>query len=474
MILNKTKLTQARGYWEGTAEAVDAETANLVAAYKKDVCKGYRSLTLEQIDTQLGGTQFHVTRKYDGELAVIFWNGTDLFSLNSGGRVRMGLPCMEEAARCLQAAGISEAVLPAELHLDESAGRTRVFEVLAALADPKQHGQIRLAFFDVISLDGVTGQTSYAEIHRKLEELFAGALTCGPVRHVLTDSRANVRELFAAWVEEEGGEGLVVRSELPFIHKIKPRYSIDAVVVGFSEGVAERKGQVRSLLLAMMPEDGVYQIVGHAGGGFSEEQRNAFFTRLLPMKIDSAYIETDSNHVAFHMVRPEIVVEVKLSDVLYESTVGPIVNPLLQIENGAYVRVGATPGISIVFPAFERLREDKGPNQTDVRLSQLDEFAYKPAEEKQAAADVKASALLRRTVYKKDSGSKLMVQKFLVWKTNKSEHGYPEYVMAYTNFSSERKDPLSNDVRVSGDEEQILQIYDDFIEKNVKKGWVEV
>jgi hypothetical protein len=64
-----------------------------------------------------------------------------------------------------------------------------------------------------------------------------------------------------------------------------------------------------------------------------------------------------------------------------------------------------------------------------------------------------------------------MVQKFLVWKTNKEQHGYPAYVLSYTNFSSERSEPLTLDMRVSNDEQQIMQLYTEFIGKNVKSGW---
>jgi hypothetical protein len=72
------------------------------------------------------------------------------------------------------------------------------------------------------------------------------------------------------------------------------------------------------------------------------------------------------------------------------------------------------------------------------------------------------------------NGAKLMVQKFLAWKTNKEQNGYPAYVFSYTNFSSERAEPLSAEARVSNSREQILQLCDGFIAKNVKKGWEKV
>jgi ATP-dependent DNA ligase len=386
----------------------------------------------------------------------------------------MGLPCMDAAAKCLKEAGIKEAIVPSELYYDEDGGRSRVFDVLSALADKEKLGKLHLAPFDIVSLDGTAFKAlSYADTHKKLVEIFRDEY-CRPVRLEAVDSRAGVRSIFNSWVDEEGAEGLVVRSELPLIYKVKPRYSIDAAVIGFSEGAAEFRGQIRSLLLALMPEEGVYQIIGRVGGGFGDEQRKEFFERLMPMKMSSSYIETDSNHVAFHMIKPGLVVEVNINDVLFETSSGPIFNPLLQIIDGSYKRRSSVQGISVVFPVFERVREDKGANAQDVRWSQVNEINYVPMEEKGPEKELQRSELITRDVYKKEQGAKLMVQKYLVWRTNKGTQGFPEYVLSYTNFSSDRKDPLSSDVRISGDRDQIMGIYAGLLEKNIKKGWVQV
>jgi hypothetical protein len=483
MKLDQSRLDDTKGYAEGlAADAVDPETAALVADYKKSVCKNYISLNPEQLDLRLGGNTFHVTRKYDGEFAMLCWTGEALFAINTGGRVRLGLPCMEEAARCLAKAGIREAVIPAELHIDEAEGRSRVFDVLTALADKALHTRLRLAPFDLVRLVRHDGEVfraySYGEIHRRLTELFPAHSLVTPVRCQKVDSRAEVRALHSAWVETEGAEGLVVRSELPFVYKVKPRYSLDVAVVGFSEGLAEMQGQIRSLLLAMMPEEGVYQIIGKTGNGFGEELKKELYSQLLADEMPSKYIETDANHVAFHMVRPKRVIELTVNDVLFETASGPILNSRLEIRDGEYRSVGAVPGISVVFPIFARLREDKQADHAqDVRLSQIDEFAVNPYAVVEAACggrELPASEILRREVYTKELGTKRMVQKFVAWKTNKEGHGYPAYVLAYTNFSSERAEPLNQEARISGSEAQILALFEEFVAKNIKKGWVKV
>ena len=455
----------------------DKEALEIAIRYKKDVCKRYNSINPDEIDEKLAGTSFYVTRKYDGELAVLIWDGKTCFTVNTGGKVRKDLPCMEEAAKCLKAAKIKSALIPSELHTDEEKDRSRVSGVLSALADKSLHGKLRLAPFDIISIDDFTGGV-YGETHKKLTAVFGKSELIRPVRCETADTKEQVKALFAKWVDEEGSEGLVVRSELPMVYKVKNRHTIDAAVIGFSEGTGDTKGQIRALLLALMTEDGGFQIIGRCGNGLEDAQKKDLFPKLLKTTVESKYIETDSNHLAFHMIKPELVVEVFVNDLLFENNSGSqISNPLLELKDKVYTRTGTMPGVSLVHPVISQFRTDKKVNPQDVRLAQINEINYNPytQSETTGSKELAKSKLLERKVYKKTQGSKLMVQKFLVWKTNKEETGtYPAYVLAYTNYSSDRADALQYDIRVSNSEKQIRALYADFMEKNVKKGWDEV
>ena len=46
--------------------------------------------------------------------------------------------------------------------------------------------------------------------------------------------------------------------------------------------------------------------------------------------------------------------------------------------------------------------------------------------------------------------------------------------MHYTNYSPTRKDPLKREVRISNSKKQIVELLNQFIEKNIKKGWSKV
>jgi hypothetical protein len=489
MQLNKDNLVPAKaGYQEGTSagdnSCVDNDTAQIVPAYKKTVCKSYISINADQIDTRLSGTEYYVTRKYDGELNILFFDGEDTFLINIGGKVRAGLPCLEDARQALQEAGVSKAVIACELCVSEEDGRTRIFDVLAALADKDQVRRLTLSPFDILELEqnnssGAAAVSftndSYATVHSKLSDLFGSTPTCLPVRLQKVSSKSMVKDLFEKWVNSENSEGLIVRSELPLIYKVKPRYTLDAAVVGFSEGTGENKGQIRTLLLALMPEEGKYQIFGKTGNGFGEELKQSLLPVLSTKIIESSYIETDSNHVAFHMIKPDTVIELLINDVIFDTTSGPVLNPVLELVDGRFTLSHTTTGFSVVFPIFSRIREDKSCTLPDVRLAQISQWLDMPASAgTNVSVSLPASEIILRDVYKKEQKGKTMVQKFLIWKTNKEDAGYPAYVMHYTNYSPDRAEPMKRDIRISNSKEQIEQICDSFVESNIKKGWERV
>jgi ATP-dependent DNA ligase len=455
------------------------------AQYKKRVSQSFIPLTPEQIDARLAGSAFYVSRKYDGLLTLVVWDGKEAAGFHSSGRPAGPAPCFVEAGEALKAANLDAAVIAAELYVEESGGRSRAFDAVKALADPAARDKLALAAFDVLSLNGQPFQaSSWKDTLDELERLFGQGRRVRPVQAARAANREEVKQLFAAWVERDGAEGLVARSELPLVFKIKPRHSIDAVVVGFSVGapvaITGQAGgagtdEVRSLLLALIDENGGYQVIGRAGNGIPAEERRPLRERLMPARVASSYVETDSNHVAFFMVRPELVVQVSAGDVIFEDSSGPIANQRLECGEGGWRRTGSVPGFSLTAPVFERLREDKRADAEDTRLGQIAERFYNPhAERDTGGGALPASEPLRREVFKKESGGKLMVLKFLLWKTNKEEHGWPAYAAACVNYSSERAEPLKQDMRVSSDKAQIEELYDAFVAANVKKGWEKV
>src|SRR5688500_4996105 len=60
---------------------------------------------------------YYATRKYDGEFAIVVFDGERIISVNPGGTVRAGLPSLEEAGALLKKAGVKSCVLGAEYYV---------------------------------------------------------------------------------------------------------------------------------------------------------------------------------------------------------------------------------------------------------------------------------------------------------------------------------------------------------------------
>jgi hypothetical protein len=79
--------------------------------------------------------------------------------------------------------------------------------------------------------------------------------------------------------------------------------------------------------------------------------------------------------------------------------------------------------------------------------------------------------VIKRQVWVKKSHEKQDIRKLVVWKTNKSNADYPEFVVHWTDFSATRKSPLDREVRLAKNEEDALAIAESMITENIKKGW---
>lgn len=478
MKINENKLKKRNGYEEGRADALDKASVDKAAVYKKEFLKKFIPISPQQIDTRLADSQYWVTRKYDGEYADIFYEDGVAITVNRSGRVRRGIPCIDEAARILKNKGIKQAIIPAEIYAHSTTKKTRVNDLIYALADAAKIKNLRLACYDLLELNGKEFKPKdYGETLEKLGELLEGGKLCHEVDWTIVHSNAEVKEIFSHWVEKEQSEGLVIRSEMPFVWKIKPRHNVDAVVIGFTEGTGEARGQVRTMLLALMPEEGKYQIVTHVGGGIPETLKRELFDYFTPRVMKSEYVDTDSNHVAFQMVEPDRVIEFSVNDARWETPNGLIQNTVLEIVEGEYRVSETVNGISFVAPIIERFRDDKQADADDVRLSQVENFSsFEPEElEKITPPKLRPSELMFREVYRKKIGDKIMVLKFTGWKTNKEKTGeWPAYVLHTTNFSSDRQQRLQRDVDITDDRDQLMELKDKAVEANVKKGWEKV
>ena len=456
---------------------LDKEIIEKAKQYKKRIAGSFVLVDGNEISGKITGSQFVATKKIDGSLYGLFFEEGAVLGVSTTGRIIKDLPCLKEAADLLKARGIGSAVIEAELYaVLEDGKRERVGDVSKAMADKSLWDRLFLAPFDIVMLDGGDyRKDNYIETIKELGSIFDGKLVRA-VEYREASSKDEVASIYREWVEEGGAEGIVLHSELPFVYKIKPHHTIDAVIVGFTCGEGDDSDGVRDIAVALMNEKGQLQIIGVTGNGFTNEQRRQLLKDLEPMVCQSEYIITDSRNVAFQMVKPSIIIEVSVGDFISEASDGtPKMNPLLTFsESDGYLSEGNTPGVSILHMTFVRFRDDKSFNESDIRISQVTDVCPFSQGNSVKLNGLPKSEILAKRIFTKGSGEKMMVQKYVVWKTNKEESSlFPAYVFFYTDFSSGRKDMLKRDIRVSSDKEQIIAFMDAAIAQNVKKGWTE-
>lgn len=438
-------------------------------------------LSKDDIRRKLPAAEYHVSRKVDGEFTVLAFRDGEAVTVNPGGTVRVGMPWQQEAVERLKAAGVSEALIAGELYAERrDGGRPRVHDVVSAARQPNEESdleRLRFAVFDLISLDGKLLDDAFEERWRHIERIFSGGQAAHPVESFRVADAEAVHGLFEKWVEGEGAEGLVVRSDLAGLFKVKPQHTLDLVVVGFTESVDERAGMLHDLLTAVVRKDGTLHLLCKVGGGFSDDQRRDLLSDLKDRVVESDYTEVNSDHVAYQMVRPEWVVEVNCLDLVSQTTRGGPVNRMVlgwNREEEKYDILRRLPLASVISPQFVRIRDDKTYNPADARIDQVAEQVEVSMSDMDAAQlTLPKSEILRREVFTKQLKGATMVRKFLLWKTNKENESddFPAYVIHYTDFSPNRKVPLQRDVRVSNSESQIHSIWDSLKEANIKKGW---
>lgn len=436
----------------------------------------------DDVGAKVPAGDFHVSRKIDGEFTMLNFTDGQAIGINPGGTVRLGLPWLEEAALLLTKSGIQSARIVGELYVHHTERRARVHDVSKIARGPQSLDdlqRLRFAPFDIIDIDGTGPSEEYAGTFQTLETLFSTSGLNQPVETRITTTRKEILEIFEQWVEGEDAEGLVLRGDVAGIFKVKPRHTLDVVVVGFTESTEEREGLLHDLLVAVVRSDGALQILTRVGGGFSDSQRRQMLSDLKDRVVESEYVEVNSDYVAYQMVRPEWVIEISCLDLISQTTRGGNVNRMVvsfSEEAAAYRVVRRMPLATAIFPQFVRLREDKQVHPEDVSATQVsDRVEVAMIDTDASSFRLPRAEVVKREVFTKVLKGETMVRKFVVLKTNKENatEDYPAYVLHYTDYSPNRKEPLQREVTVSNSEDQITALLLACKQANIKKGWKE-
>jgi hypothetical protein len=455
-----------------------AELSDRMTRYRREVAKRYRVISHDLIAKFLPEGSFTISTKLDGELWFLAKRGGDVVLASYNGRVLHGTSLVREAAKKLE--GAPELLIAGELVAIPEEGRPRVQHVAVALGSGALEATLRFFPFDLVQEGDVDSQTvPYKERYARVTQLFGEAkddARVAPVTSVEGDSAA-VASYFRAWVETQLFEGLVVRAESGVTFKIKPTFTIDAVVVAYGDRrTAGSAGgaavtEMRELTLALLNDDGSFQIIGPVGGGFDLEQRVAWRERLGAIEAPSAFRMANRAGTLCRFVRPEVVVEVKCSDLIEaDANDAPIARMALRWDPVAgYAPVGDARVPALLFPLFVRERTDKRVDLGSVGLEQL--TSRLPADMGAWSRRERAlpeTVVVRRGVWMKAGA----VRKYVILETNKTKaDGYAPFVVYFTDYAAGRAEPLKTSVRVASTLEKAEAHAAAWRTENVKKGW---
>jgi ATP-dependent DNA ligase len=476
---DKKRLTKKEGNYS-IGEAIHLADPTLHAKaqdYKRVLSGKMRAVAASDVARIQAGRGYIATRKYDGEFALVFFDGERLLSVNPGGTVRIGLPCFEEAEKLLKKAKVSSCILGCEIYMQaESHKGLRIHQVVSVLRNPKSEADMKrlgLAVFDVVEHDGKKME-SLAAMFKLLDKWFGSGKLVHPVEHVPTRKTDDILELLTDWVIDKGSEGLVLQHDAANWYKIKLRHNLDAAIIGYSEGSDERKGLLHDLLVAVMRDDGTFHELTRVGGGFSDEERKTIAADMKKRIVPSDYVAVNNDYVAYEMIKPGPVIEISCLDLITESSRGgPVNRMVLKWDGKRYSAMSRMPLVSVISPQFVRIRDDKEATVEDVNIRQLTEIvpvvaAEKPVEDPKG----EPSTLLERVVFTKTMKGNLMVRKLLLWKTNKDDRPeFPAYVVYLTDFSPNRANPLEREIRVAQTEPAARKHYKKLSEENFIGGW---
>jgi hypothetical protein len=456
----------------------DSALLSQLQGYRRMVAGNYQSLLPEDVPVHIHKELMYVSPKIDGEIWFLIYDGDEVFLCSPAGKIIFGdIPLLQEARKYSSRFDEFTAIA-GELYALRKEGRSRVGDVSAALSGGADAEVEKLGFavFDLACAgDGYEPcREAYDEKLERMEELFEGGKRVRLVPTEELHTPEQVLEFYKEWVESGKAEGLVCRSS-GRNSKIKPSFTLDAVIIGYTER-AEDAGQIRSLALALMRPDGQFQYIS-ACGNMNSETRESLMKLLQGDLVDSNWRLTRGDGAMFRFVKPKYVVEVKATDVVDQDSSGDAVKQMvLQYdEKRGWQALRKLPAPSLLFPVFVRIRDDKRINEHDIRIAQVLERCYVPQLEIKAEnKSMPASEVQFREVYTKSSKKGMAVRKFIMWATHKKETDsrFPNYVVQYTDYSPGRKEPLKREVRRAETPEMAKHIIQGMLEANVKKGWV--
>jgi DNA ligase-1 len=298
------------------------------------------------VDAKLDGIRVQVHR--DGADVAVFSRSLDDLT----GR----LPEIVSAARALP---VRSVVLDGEALALDAAGRARPFQETASRASQLAPGALTPFFFDALHIDGVDlvdepGTTRWAALDAAVPSSLR-------VSRLMVASATEAADAFTTALEH-GQEGVVVKAATATYDvgrrgsawvKVKPRHTLDLVILAAEWGHGRRTGWLSNLHLGARNPDGGFVMLGKTFKGLTDAMLAWQTERLLGLAVERGdWVVT---------VRPELVVEIAF--------------------DGVQASTRYPGGVTLRFARVVRYREDKPAAEADTLASvrALSHLAHRPA-----------------------------------------------------------------------------------------------
>ena len=298
------------------------------------------AVDLDDAWERLGG-RAAVDWKLDGVRIQVHRDGDDVRVLTrSLDDVTARMPEVVEAVRALPAQRL---VLDGEALALGPDGRPRPFQETASRAARSSGTTLTPWFFDVLHVDGAD-LLDAPLIHR--DEALAALVPAEQRAPRLVTDQLDVARAFQADALEAGHEGVVLKAlDAPYEAgrrggawlKVKPRHTLDLVVLGVEHGSGRRRGWLSNLHLGARDPAGGFVMLGKTFKGLTDELLTWQTARLRELAVE------DDGWVV--RVRPELVVEIAF--------------------DGVQTSPRYPGGVALRFARVLRYREDKRADEAD-------------------------------------------------------------------------------------------------------------
>ena len=445
---------------------VQDKIKQILRSYKSNQASKYIPVRGDEILTKVFDCEkYSISTKYDGHLCFIVKDKGEIYLLNFNGNPFQRQDLIDESNILLD----KEGILVGEIFNYKENQRTRSFDLVKNLKN--NDSSIKIVVFDLINFDGTSYEKSLWDEKKELiNKLLSKGKNIFSIKETEVISRKDIQTEFEDRVINKNQEGLIVKGFNGPTFKIKPKLTFDFVVLGYSLGYSDNFNLLKELLFGIMIEKDEFLIVGKVGGGFTIEQRTSLLEGLKNLKVESNLIEPSGSKTPFTFIKPKKVIEVESVDIVNNTSDQIIKKSVIKFEKNKYSKIDNKPSVSLISPVYKGFRDDKKVETDQVGLLQITRL-IELKNEISETSNKSNSKILKKEIYSKETKGVKMVKKYFLWETNSSSEDYPKFVFYKIDYSPSRGDKLQRDIKVSNNQSQIVKIFSDQIETDIKKGW---